>query len=388
MKRNFAMIAVALFFFVLPLSAQEVAQPERVLQKVAEKLASVKLLGYKYGFEYGRPSQDRNMKVEADAFLDLKPSDGASRFRFQFVGGDRFSAYNGTERFTLDKPSKKIYVETTPSFDSFGDIFLMFSPLSLKYALPRVIADATVKKKVSLIRSGDGERYLIEFSLTKRILTASGDIVETRPSFTNIYRLSVDKTTLLPAEVVLTNDDNDEVVKTTYANMTEKPAMPHAQSWFFSTYLDEYVLQKKDKLTLIEAGKAAPEFSLEGFKSAGKVSLGQSKGKLVLLEFWIAQCGFCIAAVPKLNAIAQTFDGVEIVSINMYDPAATIEAFKKKNKPEYTILTGGDSIATAYGVEAYPAMVLIDRSGKVVYSASGLFEDKLEAAIVAALEKR
>jgi thioredoxin-related protein len=69
----------------------------------------------------------------------------------------------------------------------------------------------------------------------------------------------------------------------------------------------------------------------------------------------------------------------------MHDPPATIDFFKNKNKPEYVILTGGDSIAKAFGVEGYPAVVLIDKNGKVVYSSSGLFEKDLEAAIVANL---
>jgi len=171
--------------------------------------------------------------------------------------------------------------------------------------------------------------------------------------------------------------------------MTERPATPVATSWFYSSYLSEYALQKKDKLTLIEAGKSAPTFELASFEPSPKVSLDRLKGKLVLLEFWIAHCGFCVAAVPKLNLISDQYrgNGLETVSINMYDPAETIEAFKKKNKPDYTILTGGDSIAAAYGVESYPAFVLIDESGKVAYSSSGLEEEKLQAAIVANLKQ-
>ena len=50
------------------------------------------------------------------------------------------------------------------------------------------------------------------------------------------------------------------------------------------------------------------------------------------------------------------------------------------------LLVRGDSIATMYGVDAYPALVLIDRSGTIVYSSSGLEEKGLEAAVVANLK--
>lgn len=389
MKRNSVLLAVSFLLLSTQIFAQVNPSPERILQKVVDKLRSVKTLGYKYGFELKTPSQDRLFTEQADAFLDLQPSDGASDFRFQFSGSGGFTAYNGTEQFTLDKKGKKVFVESNPSFKSFGSIYLQNSPLSLKYALPKVLADRTIQKKVSQVRSGGRRQYLIEFSLRKAIINSAGEIIEIRPDHTNILRLTVDRSTLLPVEVIQSNDKNDEVLKSTFSNITEKPAAPETQSWFFSSYLNEYTLQTKDKLTLIETGKNAPEFSLAAFESDEKTSPGKFKGKLLLLEFWIAHCGFCIAAVPKLNEINKKYQekGLEMLSINMYDPKATIESFKRKNKPEYPILTGGDSVAPAYGVNSYPAFVLVDRSGNVVYSSSGLQAPELESAIIANLKE-
>ena len=382
-------LAAALFLFATNLNAQELLSPERVMQKVADKLTAVKMLGYKYTFEYKYPSQDRQMVEKAAAFIELKPADGASQFRFQFSGADRFDIYNGAERFILDKKTKKLHVDSKPVFNSFGNINLQNAPIALKSALPKIIADASIPKKVTLTASANRGQYLIEFSLLKRIINSSGDIIDIRPDLTNIYRVLVDKATLLPVEVEQSSDKNDEIIKTTFAEITEKPVVPTALSWYFSTYQNEYAIQKKEKLILIDAGKTAPEFNLAAFESGAKASIDQYKGKLLLLEFWIAHCGFCISAVPKLNDVSRRFrdKGLETVSINMYDPPATIDSFKKTTKPEFTILTGGDSIAAVYGVEAYPAFVLIDGAGKVIYSSSGLEEKELEAAIVANLKQ-
>lgn len=367
--------------------AQRTPSAEYILQRVASKLAAVKLLGYRYAFEYNYPAQDRRTVVNAQVYFDLQPADRTDGFKFQFTGDDRLSVYNGSERFTADKKSKKLWVESSPQFKSTSDIFLVNSPFALKYALPIIVKDSSVRKKVSVSNINGREYFLIEFSLKKAAINASGEIFELRVDQNTNYRLTVDKKTFLPVEVVETNDKNDESVKRTFAEITEKPVVPNPLSWYFSAYTNEYQLEKKEKLTLIEPGKTSPDFKLESFGSPVQVSLDQYKGKLVLLEFWIVHCGFCIAAVPKLNDISQRFGekGLHLISINMHDPAATIEYFKKKNKPEYLILTGGESIAKPYGVEAYPAFVLVDKNGKVVYASSGLEEKQLEAAILANL---
>ncbi|HKX84789.1 MAG TPA: TlpA disulfide reductase family protein, partial [Pyrinomonadaceae bacterium] len=199
---------------------------------------------------------------------------------------------------------------------------------------------------------------------------------------------TIDKKTLLPVEVLLTNDKNKDFTKTTFSDMTESPASPSALSWYYSTYSGEYKPEKPAEHKLIKAGQTPPDFKLNRFDSAAQTSLEQYKGKVVLVEFWIAHCGFCIAAVPKLNGIAEAFraKGLEVISINIHDPAATIGLFKRNNKPEFTILTEGAPTATEYGVNAYPGIVLIGKDGKVAYSSLGLFEKELEAAITANLQ--
>ena len=63
-----------LVFFAIALCsshlfAQRPNSAEAIMKKVADKLATVKLLGYKYRFEYSYPSQDRTSIQEAEAYL-------------------------------------------------------------------------------------------------------------------------------------------------------------------------------------------------------------------------------------------------------------------------------------------------------------------------------
>jgi hypothetical protein len=96
-------------------------------------------------------------------FSICSPQTPPSRFRFQFESADKFTIYNGVERFTLDKKQKQISVQNKPSFPPFGDILLHNSPLALRYALPKIAEDPTIPKKVSIDRWEGRDVYLIEF---------------------------------------------------------------------------------------------------------------------------------------------------------------------------------------------------------------------------------
>ena len=388
MKKHSILLAAVVLFTAAHISAQDPAAADRILRKVADKLARVKALGYKYTFHLSHPSQGRSIVDRSDAFVELRPPGGTAEFRFQFIGDERVAVYNGTEQFFLDKKGKKLHLQNNPTFTSFGNIALQNSPIALKYALPRIIADTTLAKKFSAVRPGGRDLYEIEIALPNRIINAAGELVDTRAEQTVILKIKVDRSTLLPVEVVQTNDKNDEVLTTTYAEITQTPVDPAPLSWYYSTFESEYSLQKNDDLTLIKSGATAPDINLARFGSDSRVTSGQFKGKLVLLEFWIAHCGFCISAVPKLNQINEKFRerGLEVVSINMYDPAAVIVAFRTRHRPVFTILTGGETIATQFGVDAYPAIVLVGEAGKVVYASNGLDEKELEAAITANLK--
>lgn len=381
--------ALILILAALQTPSQKALSADEIMLEAGAKLASVKRLGYTYTFEYSYPSENRSVTETAKAYLDLAPADGSGSFKFQFLSKDRFTVYNGSERFTTDKKTGKLWLENDPSFERSGYILLMNSPLALKNALPKLAADKTISKKASITKVNGREQYIVEFSLKNSAISSAGGIFEIRGEQAAYYRLVVDKKTSLPAEVLQTNDKNDESVKSSFTELRENPPEPDALSWYYSSYQKDYQLENKDPLTLIEPGRPAPAFELAQFGTGLRTPLAQYGGKLVLLEFWIVQCAFCVAAVPRLNSISEKFasKGLEVVSINMHDSTPAIEFFKKKNKPGYLIMTGGDSIATAYGVDAFPAFVLIDPSGKVVYSSSGLQQSELEAAILSSLQE-
>lgn len=383
-------IAVGLLLLAAQTPAQKAPSVDGVLQQVAKKLASLKSLAYTYTRELNYASEDYLSKATAVGYLDLRPTDSGSEFRYQFSDDDYIGVYNGSESFLAIKKKKVMVVNNNPPRNMMeSSAFLYNSPVTLKYALPKIIADPKIPKKLSTENVDGQRRYVVEFSLYKASISGLGDIRELRNDQMSIYRVTIDAKTFLPLEVLLTNDKNKDFTKTNFSDLNVKPKPPTDLSWYFSSYTNGYKIQQPEDKKLLEVGKTPPDFALREFASNSQVSLEKYKGKVVVLEFWIAHCGFCIAAVPKLNEISKTFKAseVELISINIHDEDRTIASFKGRHNPVYSILTEGESAADKYGVGAYPAIFVLGKDGKIAYSSLGLFEKDLETAIRASLEK-
>jgi thiol-disulfide isomerase/thioredoxin len=384
-KLAISIFVTLLFVLTTNIPAQDGLSTDQVIQNVADKLASVKTLRYRYERELNYASEGYLNNVFADSFLDLKPVDGDLGFKYQFSNDELLAIYNGSEKFIADKKKKMIKVENDPPLKSFGSFgFFYYSPLTLKNILPKLIAEKTIDKKVTVIKIGGVDHYVLEFVLSKKSIDPIlGEIYVPKSERKSIFRLTVNKATLLPVEVFAGNDQNQDFAKIDFLNMKEGVAGPSDLTWYYSTYSKEYKLEIPENIELIKTGQAAPDFSLTKYGSDSQVSLSQYKGKVVLLEFWIANCGFCIGAVPKLNAIAQKFQdkNFQFVSINNHDSAKTIDIFKNNNKPEYQILNGEEKLAASYGVSSFPSFVLIGTDGRVIYSKAGLYDEELLTAI-------
>ncbi len=149
-------------------------------------------------------------------------------------------------------------------------------------------------------------------------------------------------------------------------------------------------------------GKPAPEFrEIKGWiikgwtgriKSWWGIKLSKLRGKVVLLDFWGYWCGPCVQSMPKLMELHDQYneDGLEIIAVHD-GSVGSIKELKKKLKDireEYwgghdipfavaldgggrTKIEGTDRSASgattaAYGIQAWPTMVLIDKDGIVV----------------------
>ena len=138
----------------------------------------------------------------------------------------------------------------------------------------------------------------------------------------------------------------------------------------------------------LEVGTAAPAAALETLD--GKpADLSQYVGKKpVLMEFWATWCGNCHELEPALKALhAKYKDRVEFigVAVSINQSVARVKAYVEKNKLPWTQLFDRKGNASgAYDAPATSYIVVLDATGKVVYTGLGGKQD-LEPALKKAI---
>jgi peroxiredoxin len=123
----------------------------------------------------------------------------------------------------------------------------------------------------------------------------------------------------------------------------------------------------------VDVGDKAPAFTLND--SAGKtVSLGDFKGKVVVLEWTNPDCPFVKRHYQEgsMKKLSSTYSesGVVWLTINStnYMDAAANAAFVKKEGIGWPVLVDQDgTVGHAYGAATTPHMFIIDAKGIVVY---------------------
>lgn len=146
--------------------------------------------------------------------------------------------------------------------------------------------------------------------------------------------------------------------------------------------------------------KAAPNFHL--VSDHGKTTqISNFRGKVVLLNFWATSCGGCVLEIPSFIALQQKYGSSAFTAVGIsedipYESLKTadeawqrVHPFIAKHQINYPILMGDDALIGAYGVEAFPATFLLDRSGHVAATYVGVVnKDNVEANIKALLAER
>jgi thiol-disulfide isomerase/thioredoxin len=118
-----------------------------------------------------------------------------------------------------------------------------------------------------------------------------------------------------------------------------------------------------------------------------KVTLGDYRGKVVLVNFWATWCGPCKIETPWLIDFQQKYAsrGLVILGISMdeegksvvapYVASQTFNVNGQKEPFNYKILLGDDDIADKFGgVEGMPTSMLFTRDGRKVKTLIGLYD--------------
>ncbi|RYG09533.1 MAG: TlpA family protein disulfide reductase [Chitinophagaceae bacterium] len=171
--------------------------------------------------------------------------------------------------------------------------------------------------------------------------------------------------------------------KTIFTEIRLNPLAPQEKSWFFSSYSAYELKKKRIRNPMIATNSRLLSWSLPRYgKQTDTIKMADFKGKLVMMEFWIKNCGYCMEAFPHLKELQAKYGKqIEILSINAYEKKNEIDFFYKREKPVYKMLYNGEKLAESLGIYAYPATLIVDETGKVIYSSSGFDKEAVEKII-------
>jgi thiol-disulfide isomerase/thioredoxin len=117
----------------------------------------------------------------------------------------------------------------------------------------------------------------------------------------------------------------------------------------------------------------APSFTLPS-RAGDNVSLGQLKGRVVMLNFWASWCGPCRQEMPLLDELYGKYQlaGLIMLSVNIDENAEPAIEMAQTLKVSYPVLFDArKEVSRAFEVSAMPVTVLVDRAGVVRYVSEG-----------------
>jgi cytochrome c biogenesis protein CcmG, thiol:disulfide interchange protein DsbE len=106
-------------------------------------------------------------------------------------------------------------------------------------------------------------------------------------------------------------------------------------------------------------------------------SLADHKGQVVVVDFWATWCGPCHIQARILEPIFRDYQGkgVKFFSVDLGEPPDRVKKFlAKKPLPYPTLLDPQDSAAERLQVYALPTVMILDKSGKIVFLQNSLVD--------------
>ncbi len=141
-------------------------------------------------------------------------------------------------------------------------------------------------------------------------------------------------------------------------------------------------LDNWDSYSPVGPSDPVPEFRVQ-LSDGATLSSDALTGQVSLLTFWATWCHACGLEMPVLAKIEDHYAGTELrmygVNRDSGDPRereAAVAAYLGKRELEFAQIYDDGRLAQAFGVEAIPHLVLIDKRGRVRHVHQGRVSER------------
>jgi thiol-disulfide isomerase/thioredoxin len=131
------------------------------------------------------------------------------------------------------------------------------------------------------------------------------------------------------------------------------------------------------------------QFSLRHVDGSAPTKLAESRGKVVVLNFWTTWCAYCNQMESMLASVRTKFSGrddVVFLAINADEDESLVAPFLRDQKPGGTLVFA-DGVNQAFHVESIPTILVLDKAGKTAYRTQGFAPDGFADLAGAAITK-
>jgi thiol-disulfide isomerase/thioredoxin len=386
------------FFLLITINVLGQESNNTILEKTILQLNKIERILYQSTFqamENGIVYSERTDSI----FFDFTNQNKNSTPKY-FIKNDLVEmVFDGKQ--LIQSLAKEKLIVTYQNSNVNNPLMLMLFPI--KRILPKMMYNSNIEiiRKKDTVVNGQ-EHYLFDLRQKNEILDWDRLALKELMGATNNYTLIIGKSDYLPRKIVMSNGPSGTMSRT-FEDFNYEYVVDH-NIWTGELFPAEY-----DKITFEEYFKIMQEkmashisnsngsvkskhfenWELPNLEDNSMVDFSKLKGNVILLEFWFKNCGPCVQAVPKLNAIHEKYKDrkFQLFGIEYREdfPQENLMAYVEKIKIAYPTLYKGGSLAATYKVTAAPTFMIIDKKGDVIYAEIGFNDEEIMKVIEANL---
>jgi len=152
------------------------------------------------------------------------------------------------------------------------------------------------------------------------------------------------------------------------------------ESWFWG---DEKVRSVHGGMV----GNKAPTLNLAD-RDGKTVRTPDTRGKVVVVDFWATWCGPCLKALPEMVRLQARYKDRDLLVMGIHDSRRGVDRMgtvATENKIDYPLFVDSGQSAENWNVRFWPTIAVIDRAGKI--RAIGLQPAHVEKVVQALIKE-